>query len=117
MAMCYSEADFRDELKRMQLPSEKWPTFLTTEHADATTHKFIAPKGHKPCAIVCLGRTKGVSLEQVHGLLVHEAVHIWQWIRERIGEDSPSSEFEAYSIQAIAQEMMLSYANHRKRKK
>jgi hypothetical protein len=50
-----------------------------------------------------------MELEQVYALLVHEAVHIWQDVKHRIGEDNPSSEFEAYAIQNISQELMLAY--------
>ena len=46
---------------------------------------------------------------QIAAMLVHEAVHVWQTIRRSIGETSPSSEFEAYSIQHIAQELMSRY--------
>lgn len=45
----------------------------------------------------------------VVGLLCHEAVHVWQEICERIGEEKPSQEFQAYSIQTILQELMRAY--------
>lgn len=61
------------------------------------------------CAIVCLGPTKGFSMVQVHSILAHEAVHIWQEIRGHIGEKYPSHEFEAYSIQSITQNLMTAY--------
>lgn len=40
---------------------------------------------------------------------MHEAVHIWQEMREKIGERFPSAEFEAYAIQRIAQNLMHSF--------
>ena len=39
-------------------------------------------------------------------MLLHEAVHIWQIVKRRMGEREPSVEFEAYSIQAIAQDLL-----------
>jgi len=36
---------------------------------------------------------------------------VWQEYSSRIGETNPSSEFEAYSIQAIAQRLMTAYAD------
>ena len=49
------------------------------------------------------------SLIEVHGLLLHEAVHIWQRIKQRMNERDPSTEFEAYSIQAIAQDLFAMF--------
>jgi hypothetical protein len=46
----------------------------------------------------------------VAGLLVHEAVHVFQRYCEHIGERRPGAEQEAYGIQAIAQELMQSFA-------
>jgi hypothetical protein len=43
-------------------------------------------------------------------MLVHEAVHVWQFHCENIGEREPSIEFEAYSIQAVSQFLMEAYA-------
>ena len=52
--------------------------------------------------IVQLGDVDERPLLQIHGLLLHEAVHIWQRIKILMGEKEPSIEFEAYSIQRIA---------------
>lgn len=49
------------------------------------------------------------SLIEIYGLLLHEAVHIWQRIKQRMGEREPGVEFEAYSIQAIAQDLFQMY--------
>lgn len=38
--------------------------------------------------------------------LVHEAVHVWQNACEQVGEDNPSAEFEAYSIEQIAENLI-----------
>jgi hypothetical protein len=48
------------------------------------------------------------------GLLVHEAVHVWQGLCRVIGEDEPSSEFEAYVIQHVTSELIEAYAKTRK---
>lgn len=60
--------------------------------------------GGKHC-IVQLGDCSERTLIMIHGLLLHEAVHIWQRIKKLMGEDEPSIEFEAYSIQRIAQDL------------
>lgn len=108
-ALCLSKKQFKKEMKRLELPRKKWPQFLATPHASATVHFFERHGDIDFCAIVCLGDTSKVELEQVYSMLVHEAVHIWQEIRANIGERYPSSEFEAYSIQAISQRLMFSY--------
>ncbi|ENX06514.1 hypothetical protein [Acinetobacter courvalinii] len=60
-------------------------------------------------AVVQLGDTSGRDLIEVYGLLLHEAVHIWQRVKKLMGEREPSTEFEAYSIQAIAQDLFEMY--------
>ncbi|MDQ8953485.1 hypothetical protein RFH42_10990 [Acinetobacter rudis] len=59
-------------------------------------------------AIVQIGDVER-SIIQIHSLLLHEAVHIWQRVRTLMGETNPSSEFEAYSIQRIAQDLFAMY--------
>lgn len=60
-------------------------------------------------AVVQLGDTSERDLIEVYGLLLHEAVHVWQKVRRLMGEREPSTEFEAYSIQAIAQDLFKMY--------
>lgn len=60
-------------------------------------------------AIVQIGDTSEQTSVEIHGLLLHEAVHIWQRIHQRMGEKDPSTEFEAYSIQSIAQDLFVMY--------
>ncbi|MFV5376499.1 hypothetical protein [Acinetobacter calcoaceticus] len=60
-------------------------------------------------AIVQLGDTSERKLVEIYGLFLHEAVHVWQKVKKLMGEKEPSSEFEAYSIQAIAQDLFKMY--------
>ena len=46
---------------------------------------------------------------EVIALIVHEAVHVWQEIKQRMGEQNPSIEFEAYSIQQIVVNLVSDY--------
>ena len=59
---------------------------------------------------MCLEDWRGRHPVEVAGLLVHEAVHIWQQYADRIGEDEPGREQEAYAIQAISHELMAEFA-------
>lgn len=60
-------------------------------------------------AIVQIGSTKGRTKIEVYGLILHEAVHVWQQIKLLMREDNPSIEFEAYSIQLIAINLFSMY--------
>ncbi len=106
--LCKTEKAFKKELKRLGIRKKDRPDFLKSSYADATVH-FFESEG-KECAIVCLGDTKGHTPNEIVGLLIHEAVHIWQEIKANIGEQHPSSEFEAYSIQTIAQNLIEAYS-------
>ncbi len=79
-----------------------------SENADASTHTLENPEG-KICCIVALQVTQENDPVEICGILVHEAVHVFQNYCETIGEKNPSSEFEAYSIQAISQRLMAEY--------
>lgn len=61
------------------------------------------------------GWEKGKSLIEVTGVLAHEAVHVFQGVADAIGEREPSAEFEAYSIQAIYQDLVWAWWEDRGR--
>lgn len=111
--LCTSEADFHKALRKMKAPPKDWPPFLSTSHANATVHHFDCVDG--PAAIVCMPIDRKRNPVEIYGLLIHEAVHIWQEIRENIGEKEPSAEFEAYSVQWVAQQLIAAYIKAAKR--
>lgn len=43
--------------------------------------------------------------------LVHESVHVWQYIRQVIGEVEPGIEMEAYGIENIARGLVSAYTS------
>jgi hypothetical protein len=111
--LCLTERQFHSELKRLKVDRDSWPSFIKKDKwANATVNFFQYKDKH--CAIVCMNITDE-TLVQAHCLLVHESVHIWQEICEIIGESNPSSEFEAYSIQYLSQQLILSYEKLKKK--
>jgi hypothetical protein len=110
--LCLTERSFLEEMKRLKVSNP--PAWISNEHSDGTTHFFTKADG-KLCAVVCLRINKGRNPVEIVGLLAHEGVHIWQEIKDRIGEHSPSKEFEAYSIQWIVQQLVDECAQGLKR--
>lgn len=111
--LCLTEKDFHKELKKMKVPEKHRPNFINPG-CDGTMHHFVSDQ-HDECCIVCV-RRKRLPVHQVAGLLVHEAVHVWQYVRRSIGEEEPSAEFEAYSIQTISQFLIEAYYDKGKKK-
>lgn len=112
LMLCLSEDEFRAAIKRLKTP--EIPRWIMNDRANATMHQFVNEDG-KTCCVVCLGDGwRERNPVEVAGLLVHEAVHVWQAYCDDIGERNPGSEQEAYAIQSIAQELMAEFARRRK---
>lgn len=105
LALCLSEEELREACRHLKVAA---PKFVNNAWSDATTHFF--EKDGAETVVVCLAGYEERDPVEVAGLLVHEAVHIWQSYAERIGERNPGAEQEAYAIQAIAQELMAEFA-------
>lgn len=58
----------------------------------------------------------GDSSPQTLALLVHEAVHVAQAYWRELGEDEPSDEFMAYTVQQVAQYLMEEHMSWMERK-
>jgi len=62
---------------------------------------------------------KNQSKEDILDTAIHESVHVFQKLCEYIGEETPSAEFEAYTIANIAKTLMKEFeanAIHEERK-
>ncbi len=102
LALCLSEREHAGAMKRLKI---KHPAPWVNPGAHATTHVLDTERGSGSACVVCLDWSfakKRPDLEVV-GLLIHEAVHVWQTYARRIGEHHPGDEQEAYAIQSIAQ--------------
>lgn len=109
LQLCLSQDEFDSNLDYFKQSRRRW----VTEGKIATQHFLGAGDDGSPVCVVCLDldRCRDFTPIEVACLLVHEAVHVWQTYRDHIGEDRPSHEFEAYSIQAISLRLMDAYAS------
>lgn len=105
IGVCFNEIDFKKELKKLKV-AEPHPAWIP-EHKDAAVHFFETKKDH--CCIVCYGKIKDTSKAEEIGLFVHEAVHIWQEVKEILDEVNPGKEIEAYCIQSITVSILETY--------
>lgn len=110
LALCLAEKEYLDAMWHLRIKNP--PDWISTLQADATVHYIRNPR-NELCCLVCLRDTTGRAPLEVAGLLVHEAVHIWQEYAASIGEANPAREQEAYAIQSIAQVLMEEFARRR----
>lgn len=94
-----SRRAFRAEMKRLKI-NEPTPFHASTK-ANATAHNFV--KDGETTVIITMDKPGKRSVEQVAGLIAHEAVHVAQSLWRDIGEESPGREAEAYLVQQITQ--------------
>jgi hypothetical protein len=106
LALCLSHDEFRTAVAHLK--SADIPRWMNAG-ADATTHTFEHERQGTVC-IVCLVVRKGQTPVEIAGLLVHEAVHVWQQWCKDVGERHPGDEQEAYAVQHISQDLMSEYA-------
>jgi hypothetical protein len=107
LALCTKEKYFHAILDYIEAPKEGRPQWIS-DGAHATTHA-VDYDGKTLCLVCMEPAPPTVTNIQVAGLLVHEVVHVWQTYCKDINEANPSKEFEAYSIQMIAQNLMEAY--------
>lgn len=107
LTLCLSEEHYHRVMRYLDIeqPWNKW----VTDDANATMHSMTHKKNGL-CCVVCLRTDDTKAGVQIASILVHEAVHVVERYMEYINEAHPSSEFLAYSIQNVAQELMQSYA-------
>ena len=105
LSLCTTEKDFHKRLKRFGVPAKKYPEFIEGG-GSAWTHILTNETTGDRAIIVTIRNSK--DKENIY-FLIHEAVHIWQAEIKLIGEENPSDEFMAYSIQNISQRLIEAY--------
>ncbi|CAB3905298.1 hypothetical protein LMG2828_04716 [Achromobacter piechaudii] len=106
LLLCLTEAEYARAVRHCAVRSpEGW---IDEERQTACVHTW-----EKDGSLVCVVCLASDSLEQdpvaVILTLVHEAVHVFQRLCDSIGENHPSREFEAYSIERIAEALICEY--------
>lgn len=114
LALCLSEREFYEATAHLGIVSPG--DWIKNPWSHATAHYLTSRRGEL-AVVVCLNEWRGRSPIEVAGLLVHEAVHVWQEYVDRIGEERPGREQEAYAVQSIAQELMAEFARRQRRKR
>ncbi len=66
--------------------------------------------------LVALGDTSESLPEEINSLLIHESVHVKQFLFEEIGEDKIGAETEAYATQYFANYLIKEYWFRQSRK-
>lgn len=84
--------------------SSGYPRWKDTENAYGVT--WTLEVGGEDTYIVGLNMDRLKDAAEIVTTLVHEAVHVKQGWMDSIGEDSPSSEFEAYTVERIVASLM-----------
>jgi hypothetical protein len=104
--LCLSEVDYKLVVRELNVPYPS-PYYDVTGTANAWVKEFESVGQKSRVALVCVKpETLEKPLTEILGYLVHEAVHIYQFAREYIGERHPGIEFEAYMIQKISERLI-----------
>lgn len=114
ITLCLNDIAFQKAMHNCGIKNP--PNWILSQQSNASTH-FLLSEKNELTSIVCLSDWQGRDVVEVAGLLVHEAVHIWQQYAEHIGEKNPEREQEAYAVQAIAQELLEEFRRRVARKK
>lgn len=108
IGFCPSKRAWKREMKRLGVKDAEYP------QAPGNTSTYES-KG-KSCIIVSLNEkaaeVRGATEIQVAGLLCHEAVHVWQFVKKHMGVFGDVDwETEAYSVQAIFQNLYRAHSD------
>lgn len=80
----------------------------TSPSVGAHTEWLRSDSGEGIVLVAIDGKSERDALEVIM-TLVHEAVHVWQFLCRHIGEDAPGIEMEAYGIEAISRGLVDAY--------
>ena len=104
MALCLDKKAYKRATKGTGLLA-KWPKWLLSEN-DATTYSAFGDS-KPPLCIVCMEPNTHRPIEEICGLLAHEAVHVYETMKsQNNGMPWENEELAAVSIAHITQMLM-----------
>lgn len=103
---CPSREAWERTMKRFECETTPYPT------SDGHCYEFVSKSNGAITILVTIGDGLKDYPDPLYiaGCLVHEATHVWQFLRRKIGEKAPGDEMEAYAIEAISKELIKAYA-------
>jgi len=105
IGFCPNAKAWDREIKRLN-GDQPWPT-----SADKGGYTLLGTNSETGCSttLVCIGRGAERDAMEVILTILHEAVHVWQFVRQVIGEHHPGIEMEAYGIEGITRGLIEAY--------
>lgn len=105
-----SNHEYAAAVREIEGPAAHVGYWLKDETADANVNWAKSPEGAHH-AIVALRVKPDATGVDIAGCICHEAVHVFQEHCRLVGEEKPSDEYAAWSIEHIARSLMQDYAN------
>ncbi len=100
VGVVFNEKELNRELKRLDTGNPS-PVAKTSQ---ATTFTIDGEDGRICIVLLDIVKLRKVPyISSIVSLCAHEATHVWQDVREYIGEERPAREQEAYYLQYITQ--------------
>lgn len=113
---CPSKFAWEREMKRLKIKDA--PPYPDTDGRTTRfekTENTVDMMGDTIIVTIADHIDKRKDVAAICALIGHEAVHVWQFIREDIGEDNPGREIEAYAIQYITLALCGAYRKTRRK--
>lgn len=109
VAVVFSQRQFQRAARAIGEGGDQDP--YCEPHMHACVHAYDAVDGLACIVGINAARLAQLDPIDVAALLVHEAVHIWQRTRIRLGPGDLGVEMEAYAIQNLSAELMRAYVS------
>lgn len=105
IGLCPSQKAWDREIKRLN-GDQPWP-----DGANHGGHTLLGVNNVTGTARILVAIGNGAERDALEVILtlVHEAVHVWQFLCKHIGETDPGIEMEAYGIEEITRGLIDAY--------